>query len=112
MSSLSAKYVPAGLAAELSDPELFCQLAHVAGRPVAADEVIAVTDPATGDVVGTIPALDADQSRTAIDAADAAFPAWSGLLPQERSAILRRWYELIIEAREDLAVIMTAEQGK
>ena len=112
MSSLSAKYVPAGLAAELSDPELFCQLAHVAGRPAAADEVIAVTDPATGDVVGTIPALDADQSRAAIDAADAAFPAWSGLLPQERSAILRRWYELIIEAREDLAAIMTAEQGK
>src|SRR5690606_1622331 len=56
--------------------------------------------------------LDADHSRAAIDAAHEAFPAWSGLLPQERSAILRRWYELIMEAREDLAIIMTAEQGK
>lgn len=112
MSSLSAKYAPVGLAAELTDPELFCQLAHIDGRPVASDEIIAVADPADGEVVGSIPALDADRSRAAIDAAEAAFPAWSGLLPQERSAILRRWYELIMEAREDLAIIMTAEQGK
>ncbi len=114
MSSLSAKYAPSGLATTLTDPELFCQLAHVAGRPVAAasGEDLTVTDPATGDVVGTIPALSAEESSAAIDQADAAFAQWSGLLPQERSTILRRWYDLIMDAREDLAQIMTAEQGK
>mgnify|MGYP003132768961 CR=1 FL=1 len=114
MSSLSAKYAPSGLAASLSDPELLCQLAHVAGRPVAAasGKDIAVTDPATGDVIGSIPALSAEESSAAIGDAETAFAHWSGLLPQERSAILRRWYDLIMDAREDLALIMTAEQGK
>lgn len=114
MSSLSAKYAPSGLATRLADPELFCQLAHVAGRPVAAasGDAIAVTDPATGDVIGSIPALGAEESSAAIAQAEAAFAHWSGLLPQERSAILRRWYDLIMDAREDLAQIMTAEQGK
>lgn len=114
MSSLSAKYAPSGLVTTLTDPELFCQLAHVAGRPVAAvsGDDIAVTDPATGDAIGSIPALSAEESSAAIDQAEAAFAHWSALLPQERSAILRRWYDLIMDAREDLAQIMTAEQGK
>ncbi|WP_417579638.1 NAD-dependent succinate-semialdehyde dehydrogenase [Pelagibacterium sp.] len=114
MSTLSAKHAPYGLAASLADPELLCQLAHVAGRPVAAasGEDIAVTDPATSDVIGTIPALSAEESSAAIDQAETAFSHWSALLPQERSAILRRWYDLIMDAREDLAQIMTAEQGK
>ncbi len=114
MSSLSAKYAPSGLASTLTDPELFCQLAHIAGRPVAAasGEDIAVTDPATGDVIGSIPALSAEESSGAIGQAETAFAHWSGLLPQERSTILRRWYDLIMDAREDLALIMTAEQGK
>jgi aspartate-semialdehyde dehydrogenase len=114
MSSLSAKYAPAGLADELTDAGLFCQLAHIGGEPTSAisGETIPVTDPATGETIGTIPSLSPDQSRAAIDAAQHAFPAWSSLLPQERSAILRRWYDLIMDAREDLARIMVAEQGK
>jgi aspartate-semialdehyde dehydrogenase len=98
----------------LADDALFCPAAFIGNRRVAAQsgEAIPVTDPATGEVLGTIPALDAAQSREAVDAAAAAFPAWSGLLPQQRSAILRRWYELIVAARDDLALIMTREQGK
>ena len=72
----------------------------------------AVTDPADGTVIGRVAELSAAQAAAATDAAEAAFPAWAALLPQERSAILRRWYELIAAAREDLARIMTREQGK
>src|SRR5690606_32387553 len=113
-SSLSAKYLPPGLAAELNDPKLLCQLAHVAGSPRAAASgaVIEVTDPATGEAVGTIASLSTAESRAAIDSAQEAFAGWSGLLPQERSTILRRWYDLIVAASEDLARIMVAEQGK
>ncbi|HVW92997.1 MAG TPA: NAD-dependent succinate-semialdehyde dehydrogenase [Devosia sp.] len=73
---------------------------------------IEVRDPATGAGIGRIAALGADEARAAVDAAAGAFPAWSRLLPQERSAILRRWYELIMAAQDDLALIMTREQGK
>ena len=114
MSSLSAQYAPTTLAATLADPELFCELAHIGGQPVPArsGEALTVTDPATGAPIGSIPALEASESASAIDQAQTAFAQWSGLLPQERSAILRRWYDLIMDAREDLARIMTAEQGK
>ncbi|SDG86396.1 NAD-dependent succinate-semialdehyde dehydrogenase [Pelagibacterium luteolum] len=114
MSSLSAKYAHAGLAAQLADPDLLCQLAHIGGQAVAAvsGETISVTDPATGEEIGTIAALSAEESQAAIGRADEVFHAWSGLLPQERSTILRRWYDLIMDAQEDLAQIMTAEQGK
>jgi succinate-semialdehyde dehydrogenase / glutarate-semialdehyde dehydrogenase len=71
-----------------------------------------VTNPATGAVIGRVPDLGADETRAAIEAANAAFPAWSGLLAKERGAILRRWYELQREHKEDLARLMTAEQGK
>jgi succinate-semialdehyde dehydrogenase / glutarate-semialdehyde dehydrogenase len=71
-----------------------------------------VTNPATGEVIGRVPDLGAKETRTAIEAASATFPAWSGLLAKERAAILRRWYELQREHKEDLARLMTAEQGK
>jgi aspartate-semialdehyde dehydrogenase len=114
MSKASIKPRPYGLRESLSDPALLCELAHINGQPVSREggAKIAVTDPATGAVIGTIPALDAKEAMAAVDAAEAAFANWSGLLPQERSAILRRWYDLIMDAREDLAQIMTAEQGK
>ena len=114
MSSLSAKHIGSGLASRLDDPDLFFPFAYVDGRAVeaASRATLGVTDPASGAVLGDIPSLDADDSRNAIDVAEKSFPAWSALLPQERSAILRRWYELIIAAREDLARIMTTEQGK
>ena len=71
-----------------------------------------VVNPATGAVVGRVPDLGQKETRAAIEAANAAFPAWSGLLAKERGAILRRWYELQRDHKEDLAQLMTAEQGK
>ena len=71
-----------------------------------------VVNPATGAVVGCVPDLGQKETRAAIEAANAAFPAWSGLLAKERGAILRRWYELQRDHKEDLAQLMTAEQGK
>ena len=71
-----------------------------------------VTDPATGAVVGRVPHLGVRETSAAIEAAHAAFPAWSGLLAKERSQILRAWYDLQQEHAQDLAYLMTAEQGK
>ena len=71
-----------------------------------------VINPATGAVVGRVPNLGAAETRTAIEAANRAFPAWSGLLAGERAKVLRRWYELQQDHAEDLAHLMTAEQGK
>ncbi len=102
-----------GLISRLRDAELFCAAAFVDGERVGLnDDGIAVTDPATGDVLGSVPAMTGEQSRRAVDAAFAAFPAWAGRLPQERSAILRDWFNLVVAARDDLALIMTREQGK
>jgi aspartate-semialdehyde dehydrogenase len=99
---------------DIVDKRLLREFSYVGGRWVAATDsaTITVTDPATGDVLGDVASLTAADSRVAVDAAHAAFPAWSFLLPQERSAILRRWFELMGEAREDLARIMVLEQGK
>jgi len=80
---------------------------HWTGEP--ADPVI---NPATGLAIARVPHLGATETRDAIHAADKALPAWSGLLAKERSAILRRWYELQMAHAEELAQIMTAEQGK
>lgn len=99
---------------ELADRSLLCQASIVGGKLVArgAHADIDVLDPATGETIGQVPALGAAQASAATDAAAAAFPAWSQLLPQDRSAALRRWYELILAAQPDLALIMTREQGK
>lgn len=98
----------------LADRRLLRELAYVDGRWTAGASArsFAVTDPASGASVGWIAALDAEQASAAIGAAGRAFPQWRGLLPQQRAAILRRWFELIVAAREDLALIMTLEQGK
>ncbi len=102
------------LDAPTADPRLWREFAYVAGRWTGGDgsRARAVTDPADGSTIGHVAALSAAQAGAATDAAEAAFPAWSGLLPQERGAILRRWFALILDAREDLARIMTREQGK
>ena len=102
------------LMAGLSDRALVRSFAYVGGRWVAAGDgsTLPVTDPATGAEIGRVARLSADESAAATDAAAAAFPAWSGALPQERAARLRRWFELMRENREDLARIMTREQGK
>ncbi len=76
------------------------------------DPVTPVLNPATGLTIARVPNLGAAETRQAIDAAQRAFPAWSGLLAKERSQILRRWFELILANAEALAQLMTAEQGK
>lgn len=98
----------------LSNPALLKTFAYIENRWTAAANgaVFWVRNPANGIEIGPVAKLSAAQSRTAVDSADRAFRTWSSALPQERSAVLRRWYELIVASREDLAQIMTAEQGK
>jgi succinate-semialdehyde dehydrogenase/glutarate-semialdehyde dehydrogenase len=98
----------------LTDPALLRQQAYIDGRWVDADGggTIAVDNPATGDVLGTVPKMGAAETRRAIAAANAALPAWRAKTGKERAAILRRWFELMMANAEDLAAIMTAEQGK
>ncbi|MFA6155307.1 NAD-dependent succinate-semialdehyde dehydrogenase [Mesorhizobium sp.] len=98
----------------LADRRLLRELAYVDGHWTASEaaESFEVTDPATGTTVAFVAALDARQTTRAIDAAARAFPAWRSLLPQERSRILRKWFELIVAAKGDLALLMTLEQGK
>ena len=98
----------------LGDPALFREQCYVAGAWVGADSgaTFDVTDPATGDSVGVVPAFGRAETRRAIEAANAAYPAWRALTAKQRANILRRWYDLMLEHQEDLAIIMTAEQGK
>ncbi|MCF3973515.1 NAD-dependent succinate-semialdehyde dehydrogenase [Paracoccus salsus] len=78
----------------------------------AGEGRLAVRDPATGELVAQVAISDATGARDAVDAADRAFGAWAGMLPQHRAAILHRWHAMILDAKEDLARIMVAEQGK
>ena len=98
----------------LADPRLLREHAYVDGRWTAADSAksIPVRDPATGLNLARVASLGPAQARQAVDAAAKAFPAWKTLLPQQRSACLRAWYDGIVAAREDLALIITLEQGK
>jgi succinate-semialdehyde dehydrogenase/glutarate-semialdehyde dehydrogenase len=98
----------------LKDPTLFRQANCVDGKWIEADsgKTLTVKNPATGEVVGEVPAMDAAETRRAIEAANRALPGWSGLLAKERSAILRRLNDLMLANTDDLATIMTAEQGK
>ena len=98
----------------LRDPSLFRQACCIGGKWVGADDggTTTVRNPATGEPLGTIPALGAAETRMAIEAAAHAFPAWRALLAKERATILRRLFTLMIENTDDLALIMTAEQGK
>lgn len=94
--------------AELLSPEAF-----IDGKWISdADRAIDVCNPASGDVICSIPDLGVVETRDAISAAKRALPAWSAKTTGERSVILRKWYNLILENQEDLAKILTAEQGK
>src|SRR5215210_350117 len=98
----------------IKDPKLFRQQAYVDGAWIDADSggTIPVDNPATGDIVGTVPKMGAAETRRAIAAAEAALPAWRAKTAKERAQILRRWFELMMANQEDLAIVMTAEQGK
>ena len=99
---------------QLKDAQLFRQQAFINGEWLDADngQTIKVTNPATGEVIGTVPKMGAAETRRAIEAADKALPAWRALTAKERAGKLRRWFELMIENRDDLARLMTTEQGK
>ncbi|MES3021241.1 MAG: NADP-dependent succinate-semialdehyde dehydrogenase [Pseudomonadota bacterium] len=98
----------------LKDPSLLRQQCYIDGQWIDADggAVTAVTNPATGEQIGTVPRMGAAETRRAIDAANAAWPAWRKKSAKERSAILRAWNDLMLANADDLALIMTAEQGK
>ena len=98
----------------LSNPGLMRTQAYIDGAWVGADDgsTFEVTNPADGAVLAEVPDLGVAETRRAIEAADAAWPAWRGKTAKERAAILRRWYELMLENKDDLAALMTAEQGK
>jgi succinate-semialdehyde dehydrogenase/glutarate-semialdehyde dehydrogenase len=110
MATTSA--VPTGI--NLKDSKLFRQACYVNGEWVDARSggTIVVDNPATSEVLGTVPKLGAAETRMAIDAANAVLPAWRKKTAKERAAVVRRWYELMLENQEDLARLMTTEQGK
>lgn len=99
---------------QLTNPQLFRQQCYVDGRwqMAVSKETIAVTNPADNAVIGAVPNFSAAETRQAISAADKALPAWRAKTAKERANILRHWYELILQNKEDLARIMTLEQGK
>ncbi|NWE25031.1 NADP-dependent succinate-semialdehyde dehydrogenase [Pseudomonas gingeri] len=98
----------------LQDSSLFRQQAYIAGAWSDADngQQIKVNNPATGEILGAVPKMGAAETRRAIAAAEKALPAWRARTAKDRSTVLRRWFELIMANQEDLARLMTLEQGK
>ncbi|MCI5168460.1 MAG: aldehyde dehydrogenase family protein, partial [Candidatus Electrothrix sp. GM3_4] len=98
----------------LKNKELLCSRCFIGGKWVFSgnEKNIAVHNPANGELVGSVPSLGREETLQAIAAAEAAWPAWRSKTAHQRSRLIRRWYDLIIENQEDLAIIMTAEQGK
>ena len=99
---------------QLSDAKLFRQACYVDGAWVNArnNATINVDNPATGEIVGTVPKFGAAETRDAIEAANRAFPEWRKKTGKERAAVLRKWFDLMMANQEDLAKLMTTEQGK
>jgi len=98
----------------LKDPTLLRQQCYVDGewRDAQNGRTAAVTNPATGAVLGTVPSMGTDETRAAIAAAAAAFPAWAARTAKDRATLLRGWHDLMLANADDLAILMTAEQGK
>lgn len=99
---------------QLNDSSLFRQQCYIDGQWCDADDsaTIRVTNPATGEVLGTAPKMGSAETRRAIEAANNVWHGWRSLTAKERAALLKRWYDLMIENKDDLARIMTLEQGK
>ncbi|WP_297196608.1 NADP-dependent succinate-semialdehyde dehydrogenase [uncultured Pluralibacter sp.] len=99
---------------QLNDSTLFHQQAFIDGhwRDADSGETLSVTNPASGDTLGSVPKMGAGETREAINAAARALPAWRALTAKERATILRRWFDLMVEHQDDLARLMTLEQGK
>lgn len=99
---------------QLNDSTLFRQQAFIDGdwRDARGGDVIPVSNPANGKPLGNVPKMGAEETRDAINAANRALPAWRALTAKERANILRRWFNLMMEHQDDLARLMTLEQGK
>ena len=99
---------------QLKDSTLFRQQAYIDGTWLDADngQTISVNNPATNEVIGSVPKMGKAETRRAIEAAERALPAWRALTAKERSIKLRRWFELMMENQDDLGRLMTLEQGK
>ncbi len=99
---------------KLNDSTLFRQQAYIAGEWINADSgnTIDVSNPANNEVIGTVPDMGAAETKRAIEAANKAWPDWRAKTAVERSTILEKWFELIMQNQQDLATIMTSEQGK
>jgi succinate-semialdehyde dehydrogenase/glutarate-semialdehyde dehydrogenase len=98
----------------LADPALLRTAAYIDGQWADADDAgtLDVTNPADGETIASVASVGTRETRRAIEAANRALPGWRGASARERSSLLRRWFELMIEHKEDLARLMTAEQGK
>jgi succinate-semialdehyde dehydrogenase/glutarate-semialdehyde dehydrogenase len=96
----------------LSRRDLLRETAFVGGQWIGGDKMIAVTNPSTGETVGTVPSLGRGEALVAIEAAEAAMADWAARTAKHRAQVLRRWADLMLAHQEDLARIMTAEQGK
>jgi len=98
----------------LKDPTLLRQKCYLNGAWADADDgqTLAVTNPASGAKLGTVPRMGAAETRRAVEAAAAAWPAWRARTAKERAGVLRRWFDLMMANQEDLAILMTSEQGK
>src|SRR5690348_7216527 len=97
---------------KLGDSRLFRQACYIDGEWITGAREISVDDPASGEIIGSVPNLGAAETRRAIDAAAQAFPSWKKRTAKERAVILRRWFDLMMANQEDLARLMTLEQGK
>ncbi|WP_138380381.1 NADP-dependent succinate-semialdehyde dehydrogenase [Luteithermobacter gelatinilyticus] len=99
---------------DLQNPDLFREQCYINGQWINAhsNQTLTVTNPATGETLGTVPNMGSGETRAAIAAAKAALPAWRAKTAKERATLLRRWYDLIMQHVDDLALIMTLEQGK
>jgi succinate-semialdehyde dehydrogenase/glutarate-semialdehyde dehydrogenase len=97
---------------KLNDPDLLRKQAYINGAWVGAAENFDVTNPASGVTIASVPNMKAEHAQAAIEAAHAAFPAWAAKTGKERAAILRKWFDLVIQHADDLGALMTAEQGK
>jgi succinate-semialdehyde dehydrogenase/glutarate-semialdehyde dehydrogenase len=99
---------------KLKEAAFFREQCYIDGAWVDADDksTLSVVNPADGSVVGSVPKMGAAETRRAIEAANAAWPAWRAKTAKERAAILRKWYDLMMQHQEDLAILMTTEQGK
>ena len=98
----------------LKDPSLFHTQSYLNGEWIEADSGLRfdVDNPADGSIVGSVPDCGAAETRRAIEAANAALPAWRALTAKQRSTLLRKWFDLMLANADDLALILTTEQGK